>query len=181
MSVMQSTEFVSVSGPRPAAWVVLALLSATTADAAPHKLPVPNKAASDKFVQDCIHERTSPTGGISRTAAAHLCRAIVRNQAKIAKAAELAVNAIQACRMTVVAACVETSNSNSECDDAALQHAFEICTGGGPAWSAPATLTLIPIGRRVSASQRKAYFECLDEVDVDPDISAAERCAGELE
>lgn len=179
--------------------LALSLTLTTTADAKPHKARHPRqttaekaaaKAAADRFVAECIHERTGPAkdGGITLADATALCKGIVRHQGRITRLAQRAADAIEACHEEVVIACEDTtvrSTDKGECSDATLngKHAFDVCTGHGPAWSkAPAAAPLkTSSGKKPTAKQQAAYEDCLNEVDTLDEDAAAERCSGELE
>lgn len=129
-------------------------LLASTADAKPrhHRKP----AAQSKWMRDCIHERTGPDGGVSVTEARKICKAeqpddevelakselaVAKHHAKIAKLAQRAAKAIEACEEEVSIACEDTTerdHDGGECSDATLRakHAFDVCTGHGPAFVA---------------------------------------------
>lgn len=118
----------------------------STADARPHKPTAKaNRAAQEKFVLECVDERTGPDGGIDTEEAFKLCRGIVRHQAKITKLAKRAEGARVAgaaprlikrleweCAEEVSIACEDTferDHDGGECSDATLEakHAFAVC------------------------------------------------------
>jgi hypothetical protein len=117
----------------------LLLAAALPASAAPRARTPPDKAATDRWVAACVHERTGPTGGIPAREALELCRSIAKHQARIDRLAARAAAAIEACEAEVSVACEDTterSSDHGECSDATLRasHAFDVCAGRGPAW-----------------------------------------------
>lgn len=126
--------------------VALALLATSTAAAAPRKSAAKARhAAEERFVVQCVDERTGPTGGISTDDAYELCRAIVKHNHRIDKLAKRASDARSAgaaprliarltaeCAEEVSVACEDTtvrSVDGGECSDATLEakHAFDVC------------------------------------------------------
>lgn len=120
-------------------------LTASTGIAAPRKHRAhsarPSEAATEAYIVACINERTGPTDGISAREAIKLCTGIAKHQARIDKLAERAAKAIEACEEEVGIACEDTTerdHDGGECSDDTLRakHAFDVCTGHGPAWAA---------------------------------------------
>lgn len=126
----------------------LLLSTATAADAKPRKLNA-KKAAAERFVLECVDERTGPTDGLDTDEAFKLCRGIVRHQAKIDKLVKRAADARHAgiarlakrleleCAEEVSIACEDTTlrdEDHGECSDATLEskHAFDVCRGKAP-------------------------------------------------
>jgi hypothetical protein len=89
----------------------------------------PTTAAAERFITDCVIERTGPTDGITAKAALKLCTGIVRHDAKIAKSAERARKAVEACEQAIVDACVDAADGTetTTCEDDVLQAAFKVC------------------------------------------------------
>lgn len=105
------------------------------------RLPRATTAATEAYVVQCINERTGPDGGIPVRDAIKLCQGIAKHQAKITRLAERAAKAIEACQQEVSDACVDACDNQTEgCDctdsDLTVNHAFDVCTGHGPAWGA---------------------------------------------
>ncbi len=123
----------------------LTLAFSTLADAKPRKharrAKAPTSAATEAYIAECVGERTGPDGGIPVKEALKLCTGIVRHDAKITKLAARAAKAIEACEEEVSIACEDTTerdHDGGECSDATLRaaHAFDVCTGHGPAFVA---------------------------------------------
>lgn len=97
-----------------------------------HKAKTEQAAAKERFIADCVHERTGPDGGITAREAIRLCTGIVRHDAKIAKAAARALKAIAACEQAIVDACVDAAEpeGSADCLDEALRPAFATCRAG---------------------------------------------------
>lgn len=129
--------------------ILASLALAATASAAPRKHVSKSHAAKERFILECVDERTGPTDGLEVEDAMKLCRGIVRHQAKIAKLAKLAADARAAklpnlvkraefdCAEEVSVACEDTterSEDHGECSDKTLEakHAFDVCRGITP-------------------------------------------------
>lgn len=125
------------------ALALAALLSiVATADARPHRRQHQreSKAVQDRYIATCVSERTGPVGGLPVREALTLCTSIARHDAKIARLAERAAAAIEACELEVSIACEDTTEraeDHGECSDDTLRarHAFDVCTGHGPAFA----------------------------------------------
>lgn len=129
------------------------ILTATTADAKPRH-HARRKPADSTWVRQCVAERTSST--VTAAQARASCKAeepddevslakrelaAARHRAKIAKLADRAAKALEACEEAVSLACEDTTERATdagECSDATLRaaHRFDVCLGHGPAWAA---------------------------------------------
>lgn len=119
----------------------LALTSTAGAKPRNHRPAKVSTAAQERFIADCVTERTGPDGGITAKEALKLCTGIVKHQARIDRLAERAAKAIEACEEEVSIACEDTTerdHDGGECSDDTLRakHAFDVCTGHGPAFVA---------------------------------------------
>jgi hypothetical protein len=102
-------------------------------------------------MRDCIHERTGPDGGVSKTEARTICTAeqpddeleaaksaltLARLNAKVTKASERAAKALLACEQAVTDRCVESADpvNGTDCDtDSGLKAEYElVCFGKAP-------------------------------------------------
>lgn len=117
--------------------LVLSLLAPSAAIAAPRRAPKHDTA----WMRTCIHERTGPVGGVSRTEARAICKAeqpddevaaaraqlsLARANAKVAKARARVAKAIESCEQAVVDACVAAASpdGSTDCQDEALRTQF---------------------------------------------------------
>lgn len=113
------------------------------ADAKP-RARKPHAAKRDtQWMRDCIHERTGPVDGVSKSEARAICAAeqpddevaaaraqlsLARLNAKVAKAKARVAKAIEACEQAVVDRCVETAppDGSKSCEDDALRAEFNL-------------------------------------------------------
>lgn len=124
-------------------------IGSASAYAAPRKHTSKSHAAKERFILECVDERTGPSDGLEVDEAMKLCRGIIRHQAKITKLAKLAADARAAklanltkraewnCAEEVSIACEDTmerSEDGGECSDKTLEakHAFDVCRGIAP-------------------------------------------------
>lgn len=101
---------------RKIAAILATLALATSADAKPrrqHKPPTAKALASAEWVRDCVHERDGDTDGLSVPTALKLCKAMRRVH-----------DAIEACHLAVIDACLEQEEDRGKCSDAALAAEF---------------------------------------------------------
>lgn len=118
------------------------LLTATSVDAKPRKLP--HRMRDTAWMKSCITERTGPTDGVTVAEARRICRAeqpedevsaakqqlaVARAASKVAKAKERSHKAIEACEQAVVDSCVAAAPADGSvnCEDADLRTAFLVC------------------------------------------------------
>lgn len=110
--------------------IALSLLTSTAVAKPRHVSPA--KAAATAWMTACVHEHTSPVGGVSLREATKLCKAAQKRNKATAKAAA----AIEACEQAVTDACVEECDDaehGCDCTEDALADEFAVCTGHGPA------------------------------------------------
>lgn len=118
--------------------IALALF-ASIADAKPHR-----RSRDSAWMTACIHERTGPVGGVSKSEARKICKAeqpddevaaareqlkLARLNAKVAKAKERVRKAIEACAQAVTDRCVETAapDGSTDCNvDDGLRAEYEL-------------------------------------------------------
>lgn len=129
--------------------ILATLALATSAYAAPRKHVSKSHAAKERFILECVDERTGPDGGIEVDEAMKLCRGIVKHQARITKLAKLAADARAAklpnlvkraehdCAEEVSIACEDTTvrdHDDGTCSDKTLEslHAFDVCRDTAP-------------------------------------------------
>lgn len=118
-----------------------------TAHAKPHRKP-PHESS---WMRACIHERTGPDGGVSRTEARKICKAdepddeleaaksaltLAKLNARVTKAGERARKALESCAQAVTDRCVESADpvTGTDCDvDVGLHAEFAlVCLGQVP-------------------------------------------------